>query len=250
MSVIILRWPAGACGDTIIKLAMDYDSQIVSNFKFTGLTNSGSTNMVVFDKLLQYKPVLREILTLDEPYSLSSLEQALDDLHKNKGTPFLFKSHAYKLEFDRLQRYVVDITIEPKNYPFVAKALMAKNWPNGLPVVQKQGFGKWSVDASYHIYVQKAEKARTLYTKNQIAFDDLFRGFDKLREILNRVGIDINNRAYYDQWRAAQLEYFPSKLYEQYIEDQNYNWQDTQLSLVERYCLRALSGASFMPIET
>ena len=247
MTVTILRWVAGAGGDTVIRLCQDHDQNIISDFDYTGaISAEGATPNQKSQKILSAFP---ELMGLDHLDSYVDYELALERIQSlaAKSQRFLFKTHCYRSGFTLFRDYTVDITTEPEDYPFIVQALITKNWPNGVrcPINYTVNTQDEHLAASYYTMTQRQILARPYYNPRQLPFRHILAGFDQLKTTLRLLGFDISNRAYYDQWRSQQEQYFPSDRYRQYILDQDYNWQDTQLSRVERYCLMALSTTNF-----
>lgn len=243
----MFRWVGGACGDTVVKLIVDHKPGIVCDFTYSNtVTDQGATPSTKSQKIYSAFPELHGLDHLDSyvDYNLAcSTVKRLDARQQQ----FVFKSHCYQPGMDVLNPYIIDIEITPDMYPFVTNSLISKNWPDGVrcPVNYVLKGRAQNLAASYYTMAQRQLQSRARYSDQRLQLQDILAGFDQLQSALNCLGFDISNREFYNQWRALQDQYWPSHRYQQYVQDCNYCWQDTELSSLERYTLLALSGENF-----
>jgi hypothetical protein len=251
MSAQILRWVGGAGGDTVIRLIKDHDANIVTDFEYGGsVTATGATANTKSQKILAAFPELLGMDHLDSYFDYNLAAATIKKLD-SKEQKFLFKTHCYRSGFDVLGNYVIDITTAAKDYPFVVKALIEKNWPDGVrcPINYVANTREEKLAASYFTMCQRQIEAATRYSSKRISLDDVLGGFDRLKTVLEEFGFAISNKMYYNEWRSQQDQYQPGERYLELVRDRKYDYMDNDLSRVERYCLLALSGENFKFID-
>jgi hypothetical protein len=251
MSATILRWVGGAGGDTVIRLIKDHDATIITDFEYGGaVTDTGATVNVKSQKILSAFPELLGLDHIDSYFDYALAAETIKTLD-TKSQRFLFKSHCYRSGFSVMTDHVIDIATEPKDYPFVARALIEKNWPDGVrcPINYVLNTREQRLAASYYTMCQRQQEAHARYSSRRIQLDDILGGFDRLASVLDKHGFTISNETYYNQWRSRQDQYRPSRRYLEYVSNCNYQYQDSELSTVERYCLLSLSGENFKFID-
>jgi hypothetical protein len=127
---------------------------------------------------------------------------------------------------------------------------VAKNWANGLMLdaVQSLESVEMRVAMSWYIIARRQIAYKMLYSSKQIKLEDVLSNYESCKSAMTKVGFDINNKEYYLSWYKKQKMFLPSAQYVNYVTN-NYNWRDTQLSLVERYCLQSLDNVEFEFLE-
>jgi hypothetical protein len=251
MTVSILRFAPGSCGDTLLKLILDNDPSTICDFKFNSdPLHNGATTSSRNNDILKLFPCLINIENLEDTSQLENVHDILDRLNYKKQK-FIFKCHCYKPEFNKLLDFTIDINVSEELYPFVAGALVAKNWANGLmlDVVQSLESVEMRVAMSWYIIARRQIAYKRLYSSKQIKLEDVLFNYESCKSAMTKVGFDISNEEYYLSWYKKQKIFLPSEQYVNYVKTNNYNWLDTKLSLVERYCLQSLDNVEFQFLE-
>jgi hypothetical protein len=249
MSIKLLRWRSGSGGDTVLKMLLDSNPTLLSQNKYVGLTQGKTKLDVDYVRSFKYQQIakmsLRDAADVDLEtllFELKCLEQ--DDPLKK----WLLKTHCYH-EFSH---EVIDIVVEHQILPFVVKASLAKNSRknNAIPV--------------YHPLISKITDPKILYkfdcynmaldtvsNKNfsdqKIYFKDIVGGWETFTKSLSNVNLHVNVqcRDYYESWLADNQIFMPGTEYISLINEQNYDYTRSNLSVEEKYCLLALSNKKF-----
>jgi hypothetical protein len=243
----MFRWVGGACGDTVMKLIVNHDPNILSDFEYTSdVTAAGATPSVKSQKIYAAFPELHGLDHLDSYVDYELAEATFGKLD-GKSQRFLFKSHCYQLGMDVLNPYIIDIPTAPDMYPFVSNSLISKNWPDGVrcPVNYVLDTRSQRMAGSYYTMARRQMIAAARYSSQQLQLMDILGGFDQLQSALKRLGFDISDQDFYNTWRGLQDQYMPSQQYQEYVRTKNYCWRDTELSALERYTLLALDKENF-----
>ena len=251
MPIRILRWKSGSAGDTVMKILLDSDSTISSQNKFVA-TNQGKT-LIDCDFLnsFDYSEISKMSLAL-ETVDLQLLKKQLEVLHNNNvEKQWLLKTHLYtKFEF-----HVIDITTDKFSLPFGVKATVSKI-TNPAVMQDYHPFNKKIPDREvlYKFYCFNLAKDRINLPNNfdnVIALENIYSGWNIFVNTLESLNFHVstNQKNYYDQWLNHNEQYKPSALYQKLVQEDNFDYNCTDLCIEERYCMLALSKKKFKIIK-
>ena len=242
MSVTVVRWVAGAGGDTLFNLLIQSYPQAKSNVVAGQLQDNGRTDMSGATELADAN-LLKVALTPDvrNTINLCDLEAAINDL-KQSDTHWFIKSHMDIPGVDASE--VINLVPSEYTLPFIINALV-----NKIPyIIQDLLRPLNKLTNNYNINVYNiTEVLYTIITNspntNTILVDDLITDWQHLNKTLARFNFKLteNCKPYYTAWLSKNTQYFPSQTYKNYISNKNYNYKDPSLSLIESCCLLAIS---------
>ena len=253
MAVTILRWKGGAGGDTVLRLLMMSNPELQSQTRYVEHPDSQQS---YFDKgfchaqLQSYSLINEMALSNCKNVDLNLLINQLDELEKNSQQQhWMLKSHVYNVN---IKQRIIDIVVSPELMPFVITANLSKN-SRELGLIR-----------NYHKLCSKISDKKLLYkfdffnmardlvdTKNlsqeQITVDDITAGWQTLTLSLGRLNLTLDKNCFtiYNNWLENNKKFMPSVTYQSMVADNNFDYEDTRLTVQERYCLLALSGSKF-----
>jgi hypothetical protein len=249
MSVKILRWPAGAGGDTLLKLAVLSDSNLSTNVKFAETDNVNRTKIDVdASNQFEYKQITKMGMYDAHTVDLQLLKQELLQFEGKHQGDWILKSHCYDIIFDQ---EVIDIVVTKDCLPFVVHASVVKNPRSaGLlqynhPMIEK--IKDQDILNKFDIFnIAKNELTRQ-YGDNHILLKDMLSGWYSYSNSTKQTGIYIDNKfeVSYNIWLDANKKFMPSEKYLSLLANNKLDYESDDLSLVEKYCLLALSGKKF-----
>lgn len=251
MPITILRWHSGSAGDTVLKMLLNSNSNMVSQVKFTDVSNERSvdTEDPSFFSSYQYKQ-LKNITGVhkftvnhkDLLNELAQLESTATNIH------YVVKSHYYDVLLDN----TIDIIIDSFLLPFGVKASLAKMTREQGQMVNYNQLDKKILDKKilyfYDCFNLASDRLRpNIYSNQQIYLKSILGGWESLNRALKKVNLNISdsNQSYYNMWLEKNQKYMPSQNYVNCIESQNYDYTRPDLSIEEKYCLLALAKEHF-----
>jgi hypothetical protein len=268
MSGIILRWPGGGGGDTILNLLLS-SNDVYTNIHTLNKMNTVTGRSLVTSKFDKEYPSFYKLA--GNPLT-SKIDKVLlkQDIIKLTGKKDLFvlKMHLFDQSFDQDICNIVDIVdigFKIKFLPFLIRANLNKT----LILVNSKIVNKSHFDSTMHKIAKKLtddqnkkiviwniikdmiNKVRIFNLENaSIMTEDLFYDRDHLKTYFQSKNLMLDITAdYFDQWVENNKKLLPSNTFQNYIENTNYNHLDDSLDIVERYILLALSGKNFKFID-
>ena len=269
MSGIILRYVAGAGGDTICYL-LSLKNNVYMNIYGAGkLYKNGRTLLSHwYDKKL---PELVKLAKL-RPAHKQAFNADRRKLHKNiseliaKNKYFVLKSHYYNKSFDEEIKNLnlfetVDIGFDLNFLPFIVQANLyktkieqknlayeitlfdktLKTIAEKLNTEQKKSLIMWLLAKQFSRNINEFG-----LNNSKIMCDDLFYNPKNIEKVLKEKDYEIDfETEFYSKWKKSNLKYLPSEKYQEYVRTKNYNYADQTLNLDERYILLALNGKNF-----
>jgi DNA-binding transcriptional regulator YhcF (GntR family) len=271
MSGIILRWVAGAGGDTVcFLLSLKNDVYMNLSFKSYGTgkldKNSGTIFSYRHDEKL---PSLYKLAKLTPAHKKAFIEDS-QELRKNiselvaKNKYFVLKSHFYNKRFDEEFKNllkIVDIGFDLDFLPFIVQANLYKSdtiannftyenslFDKTLKIIskklnpeQKKSLMWWNLTKDFIKRINEFG-----LDNKEIMTRDLFYDSNKVKKVLKSLGYEIDfETEFFSEWRKNNSKYLPSEKYQEYVRTKNYNYSDQNLILAERYILLALDGKNF-----
>lgn len=249
MAVKILRWAPGAGGDTLLKFAVKSNSNLHTNLVFTDSHDVSRTSVdYAATKQFKYKQITKMGMFFHDT-DTQLLKQELGQFDAEHSGNWILKSHLYDITFDQ---DVIDIVTPIEYLPFVVLASVGKNTrESGLiqynhPLIDKIK-DKDTLDKFDMYNIAKNELVPRHLSDNQISLKDTLDGWQSFCTATKQAGIHIDNKfeTAYNVWLEANKKFMPSKKYKSLLIDNNFDYECNQLSLVEKYCLLALSGNKF-----
>jgi hypothetical protein len=230
-----------------MKILLDSDRTILSQNKFVA-TNQGKT-LIDRDFLnsFEYSEISKMSLG-QETVDLQLLKKQLEVLyHTNVEKQWLLKTHLYtKFEFP-----VIDIITDKFSLPFSVKATVSKI-TNPAVMQDYHPFNQKIPDSEvlYKFYCFNLAKDRINFSNNFesiIALENIYSGWTIFVDTLESLNfcVSTNQKNYYEQWLNHNEQYKPSALYQKLIQEDNFDYDCTDLCIEERYCMLALSRKKF-----
>ena len=269
MSSILLRWPGGGGGDTILTLLLGSNNVYTNIHAFNKIDTVTGQSLLTnkFDK--EYPSFYK---LAGNPLLTSKIDKVLlkQDIIKliGKKDLFVLKTHYFDKYFDQDICDIVDIVdigFKIKFLPFIVRANLNKT-PTlvNSRIVNNSHFDstmhtiaeKLTEDqnkqiVTWHIIKDMINKVRIFNLENaSIMTEDLFYDREHLKTYFQSKNLMLDITAdYFDQWVENNKKLLPSNTFQNYIENTNYNHLDDSLDMVERYTLLALSGKNFQFID-
>lgn len=264
MSGIILRWPGGGGGDTIMNL-LSHSNDVYTNIEATKNIDALTGRSLIEVKFDKEYPSFHDMAIVPLTYNLDSMVLKQDIVKLlSKKDPFLLKMHYWNKDFDNDICDIVDIidigfTLD--FIPFIATAMI-----NKTPILvhskvkHKTHFDyplnkiseKLTDDQNkkiviWNIIKDLIDKTRVFDLDNApITTSDLFYNKNHLRTYFKTKSLTFDITSdYLDQWVENNKRFLPSQTFKTYIKNTNYDYMDDSLEMVERYTLLALSGKNF-----
>lgn len=255
MPITLLRWKSGAAGDTVLKLVLESNPNLLSQVAYTKNSNHNrSTVDIKYIENFKYK----EIALMSTSYNKVNETVLLNELHQlnsdNGNCQWLLKTHSY-INFPYP---TIDIVVDQQVLPFAVTACLKKNFQN-----ENINLNPW-YDTNYNKIVKIIQDPDILYKYNcynlaidristensnpkQIKLIDILSGWDMFLNSIKHVQLNVSDRFknYYNAWLEENNIFFPSKEYIELIKTEKYDYTCANLSLEERYCLLALAGKKF-----
>lgn len=249
MAVKILRWAPGAGGDTLLKFAVKSNSNLHTNLVFTNSPDVSRTSVNYYaTKQFKYKQITKMGM-FSHDIDTQLLKQELGQFDAEHSGNWILKSHFYNITFDQ---DVIDIVIPNNLLPFVVLASVVKD-PRADGLIQYQHplipkiKDKEILDKFDMYNIAKKEIMPKIYSDNQISLGDILGGWESFCNATKQVGIHIDTKfkTDYNNWTEANKKFMPSEKYKSLLSSNNLDHTYKELSLVEKYCLLALSGKKF-----
>lgn len=251
MPVTILRWHSGSAGDTVLKMLLNSNSNMISQVRFTDMSNDRSVDVedpnfftgFQYQQLKNITGVHKFVVNNEDlQYELAHLKSTAANIH------YIVKSHYYNALLDN----TIDIVINDSFLPFSVKASLAKMTREQGQMIDYNELDRKIKDKKilyyYDCYNLALDRLRpNIYSKQQIDVKSILSGWESLTQALKTVNLSIseNNRQYYDVWLEKNQKYIPSENYINLVESGNYDYTGPCLSIEEKYCLLALAKEHF-----
>jgi len=253
MSLTILRWRGGMCGDTVLKLVLLSNPHLRCQNQYVDSTDLVSSRPdIKYVSLFEHDQIGKMSLKDFSKVNLELLKTQLDLLEQSSaisGEQWILKSHVY----DEPSKYrIIDIIANANTMPFVVNANLIKN---------SSAFDKIY---AYHPIISKIKDPEILdkfhmfnmakdllsfknVSHEQLHLEDILGGWDRLSNSLSELGfnVDQNYQPIYQPWLDANKIFMPSQHYQQLVTEQNFDYLCQSLNMYERYCLLALSRNKF-----
>jgi len=249
MSIKLLRWTSGMAGDTVLKLLLDSDPSLQSQNKYIALNDGQSQIDYQYCKSFKYDQIAEMSLMHAFDVDQTALFEQLQQLEsEDVQAQWLLKTHCY---FDFLYP-VVDITVATEQMPFVVRAGLHKNsraknlLPNYHVLASKISDPVILYKFDCFNYAQNLLQTRN-YSPDQLALKHILSGWEDFTAALGRVNLKISAdcQTYYEQWLEENQRFMPTATYLDQVNLQNFDYNNSELTIEERYCLLALSGQKF-----
>ena len=221
----------------------------VINAKYKQISSVGKTvpdvDWIDFDNLTEVQKIaLKQIYYKD--INLLLLQSEIQHWQRQPELHWV-KSHYY--DTDLFNDITIDIVVDDYSLPFVVNANCIKTDTLSTPfnnIVSK--IPDETVKLKYTYYCNAVDTlVQTNIGWNTILVSELIAGQDQFESVLARQKLNIPSEYFvvYNDWLEKNLPYMPSETYTQKIYNRDYDYNDTKLSLVEKYCLLALSKNKF-----
>jgi hypothetical protein len=252
MTLNILRWRGGSGGDMLLKLISN-STKVLTNTKFqSGLSTQGGTILdfshVNFDHLQQIDRIALES-KYQSTVDMELLKQELDKIIASDQTWWL-KSHCYEQKI--YTDHIVDIVVGDDLLPFAVEANINKTLTLRVdfnPLVSK--ITDPYVRYQYSVYSVAKDFISPHNTNRTIQLKQILSGWDQLTHTLKLLNIELDSTLIhlYQDWLACNIKYVPTATYQSLVQAQDYDISHHNLTLIERYCLLALSGRKFQLLD-
>jgi hypothetical protein len=252
MSLKILRWKGGFGGDIILRLAAD-SSTVHTNVKFKSSMSDQGRIQLDFSHLNLDNLQQIDRIALTQFYNSSIdpelLKQEFDHLIASDQSWWI-KSHYYQQDFYKEQ--IVDIVIDNWLLPFAVAANINKTETLSTefnPLVSK--ITDPFVQYQYSIYSIAKDFVCPYNTNHVLQLKQILSGWYELKHAMRQFNVDLDDRSrsIYENWLEINKEYFPTASYQQCLQTNNYNTDQSGLTLIEKYCLLVLSDCKFKLLE-
>jgi hypothetical protein len=252
---ILIRWIGGAGGDTLCHL-LSVKNDLYINASFHGITKEGQTYSwsKIDDEFPSFYKFSRFINTDND---VKDFKHDLIKLSK-QGVPFVIKHHLFDKEFDAEMRNhvdLVDIGIDISILPFLVRANLEKTPTLELSYLdsnQKRLFIKLDEKQSKQLVIWNVIKnnidlmQKFSLHESPLQLRDFFTNTKNIKDFFESKGLSIDLESeYFTNWLQANERSKPSVKYQRYILEKNYDHDDKDLDIIERYVMLALSHNKF-----
>ena len=251
MTVSILRWKGGSGGDMLLYIkSLSHPGSVVNAV----YQQVGASGKIIIDYSDVNFPDPREIekIALSSPWieqiSQDKLSQELTQYDQQPANVWL-KSHYY--DTDLFNNYTLDLVVDPVSLPFVILSNVTKtdtltrNFNNLVELIKDD-----SLRLKYCMYMVGRDCVYNLtnVSAQQIPVSSLLVDIVTFVQAIGKTNLDLDlDFSYvYQYWLDHNLERLPSPRYCDKILSQDFDFMDTDLSLVERYSLLVLSENKFV----
>lgn len=244
MTVNILRWQGGFAGDIVLKLILESNPDYKSNTIYGNIDQTNGQTQISHQQYVKEYDKLTKI-SMDVDYD--KVRQELAELAQSDHC-YLIKSH--KFDFDH--NNTIDIIVESELLPFVVRANIEKtstltvdynNLVNKIPNPE--------IKRKYSYYNLAKTFIKQPKNTQKLNFNKIYSSWQNLQTALENLGFKLDNQFQHIHatWLQYNKKYSPSQRYLDYIGQKEYNYNDTNLDVVERYCLLALSEEKFIVLD-
>ena len=253
MSLTILRWQGGMCGDTVLKLILLSNPHFHCQNQYADSTDTISSRPnISYARSFEYDQIGKMSMQNYLDVNLPLLKEQLSLLAQSSlvnGEHWILKSHVYAEQFDHR---TIDIIGNVNTIPFVVNSNLVKksrvfdNTYQYHPLMPK--IKDPDVLNKFHMFnIAKNLLNFKNVSNDQLHLEDILGGWDQLTDSLLRLGFELDKKykLLYQSWLEANQAFMPSHYYKQLATDQNFDYDSQILSISERYCLLALSGNNF-----
>jgi len=252
MSLNILRWKGGFAGDIVLQLVTN-SSTVHTNVKFKSSISDQGRIQLDFSHLNLNNLQQIDRIALTQPYNSDInpklLKQEFDHLIASDQAWWI-KSHYYQQDFYNEQ--IIDIVIDHWLLPFAVAANINKTetlTTEFNPLVSK--ITNPFVQYQYSIYNLAKDFVCAYSTNRVLQLKQILSGWNELQQTMRQFNIDLDDqsRNLYETWLEINKKYFPTASYQQCLQTRNYDIDQRGLTLIEKYCLLALSNCKFQLLE-
>ena len=246
----ILRWKGGAGGDMLLKLISLSHTNIYTNVKFQdNLTDQGAAvldfSQLDISKQTDLITKLEHLNNVDPEL----LDQQIQTLFAGEKTWWL-KSHYYAR--DVCSEFTIDLIVDLPSLPFAVAANINKTKTLTVDFNHLVSNIK-DPDLRRHYSIFSVAKDFVAFkTTNQIiTVDQLLSGWAMIKRTIKKfnVELDENLKLMYNTWLTTNQLYLPSSTYKYCVQNQHYDVDHPALTLIEKYCLLAISGDKFRLLD-
>jgi hypothetical protein len=248
MSVRILRWGGGAGGDIILYLKSLCAPDSVVNVKYTALENNGKTG-VDFSTTnwatAKNSDKIATIKYLDQVDS-DALSAELNDYNALLDQKW-FKSHYYNT--DLYKDFTIDLVVDDLSLPFAVASNISKTATLDLPFnLLSSKITDPIIKVNYSMYCVAVDFiSKQAIGTQQINVSELIKDTTTFDCLIKKHNFDIDSKFYYvyENWLRRNIKNLPSQQYINKVLNKDYDFNDTNLTLSERYSLMALAKQKF-----
>lgn len=251
MTVSILRWKGGSGGDMLLYIKSLSHPDSVVNAVYRQVEDTGKT-IIDYSNVNFSDPREIDKIALDsswiEKISQNKLSQELAQ-YDQQPVAVWAKSHYY--DTDLFNNYTLDLVVDPVSLPFVILSNVTKtdtltrNFNNLVNLIKDD-----TVRLKYCMYMVGRDCVYnfTNLGAQKIPVSSLLVDLDTFVQAIGKTNLDLDfDFSYvYQHWLDHNVERLPSSRYCDKILSQDFDFMDTNLSLVERYSLLVLSKNKFI----
>ena len=258
MAGMMLRWQGGQAGDILMHVIAQ-NKKVYLNFNPIEVSQSGQlvgkpikdARYPVLTNLpyVQVDPVQKHT-----PIDYNQLHNDILQIKKDYEH-FVIRFFVHDKTFDQNVKDIVDVYdlgCDTSFIPFVIQAGIKKlNQPDQLydKEMLNKISSKMSTNQKYQFDIYNTAVAMIERFQNKdynfiFNTNDIFSNTKLIQSKLQEFDLDFDNNGY-KHWKNINQQFLPSQIYQTYIKNQTYLYNDNQLSLVEKYVLLALSKEKF-----
>lgn len=252
MSLTILRWKGGFGGDIVLRLVTE-SSMVHTNVKFQSAISDQGRIQIDFSQLDLDNLQQIDRIALKEPYNLNIdpvlLKKEFDAMIAS-GQSWWIKSHYYQQDF--YQEQIIDIVLDAELLPFAVSANINKT--ETLLTEFNQLVSKITdpfVQYQYSIFNLAKDFICPYNTHRVLQMKQILSGWNVLQKAMGQFNINLVDQCknLYEDWLESNKKYFPTAAYQRCLQTSNYSVDQPGLTLIEKYCLLALSNSKFKLLE-
>lgn len=260
MSGIILRWVGGAGGDTLCDLLSLQNTNLYMNVSYRGKIEPNTGRTLIKTR---YDPDYPLLVRLAQGrcvgIDMELLGIDLCNLIK-KHKRFVLASHLFNNDIGKYAE-IIDLGFNLKFLPFIVQCNIEKTetisnnftynnskFDSILKKISKKLSNKQMKQlVTWNLVKDNINLLNEFDLDNaSLSVEDFFYNQKHIEVFFKEKGYDINlDVQFFSDWKKINTKYLPSKKYLEYVQNKQYNYNDTQLAISERYTLLALAGRNF-----
>jgi hypothetical protein len=249
MAAKILRWSGGAGGDMILYLKSLGSPESVVNIKYTAIESNGKTGTDFSKVNWATAKNIDKIANADylDHVNIQELSSELDEYCSLPNHQW-FKSHYYTT--DLFDNFTIDIVADDIALPFVVASNIDKTTTVDINFnVLASKIIDPIVKVNYSMYCVAVDHIRKQTVGTQhINVSALLENEATFDSVLKKYQFDIDSKFYYvyNTWLDSNKKNVPSGAYQNKVINKDYDFNNPELTLAERYSLMALAGNKFV----
>lgn len=249
MPITLLRWKSGAAGDTLLRMLLQ-SNPVQSQTRYVTGSPERSHIDVDYVKAFKYDQISTMSLYNSQDVIKDKLLEQLSLLEQEDSRQtWLLKTHCYFVFPYR----VIDIKVGTDLVPFTVKASLTKNSrsKNLIPDYHPDAKNISDLETLYrfdcHNYTYDLLHNQLAESSDVFHLSTMLGSWDGMVASVNALGYDISDdcQTAWAAWKTANAHLLPSARFQELLAHSQFDYDDKDLTIEERYCFLVMSGQPF-----